>query len=217
MLICPSDFINLILLGKRYTDRQIIQISANKHYDHLLSLKIPGVHITKAGSYERDLRTRQDKSTYTVSQNTFIVFRLRIRVGMSAVTHSVLSDLCIPNSAFTITFVMTILYLHFFRNRTISSLAADWHVDPSTIRRWKTLYEEHSTAWKLALKKLHKDCNDHISLSDSVPPFPYSFYCYFNATFLDASCPHPILSGDPLHPPHPEPILERSDPSIFAL
>ena len=109
MLICPSDFIKLVLLGRRYTDRQVIELSAKNQFHHLLSLNISSVRITKAGSYKRNLCTRQNKDNG--SPDALSVPRIRIRAGLALHTHGLISDLCIPHSAYTITFVMTVLLL----------------------------------------------------------------------------------------------------------
>ena len=199
MLICPSDFINLVLLGRRYTDKQVIELSAKNQFHHLLSLNIPGVRITKAGSYKRNLCTRQNKDNG--SPDVLSVPRIRIRAGLAVHTHGLISDLCIPHSAYTITFVMTVLFLHFVRHRTIKELSDKWHVSPKTIRRWKKLYISHAAAWKTALKKFKENCDDAVSVIKSIPPFPYSFYCLLKVPFLNKSPSSLFLSGDPLRPP----------------
>ena len=203
MIICPSDFISLKLITAKYTDRQIALNSIYTHYHSLLKQKSHHMHVTRAGSYTRGLRTRQDRNSF--SQDTIVVPRVRIHCGMSVKTHGILSDLCIPHSVFTITFVMTVLYLHFIRHCSLEILALHWNVSVKTIKKWKKLYKTHASEWKLALQKLKKECDDRDSLQGSIPSFPYSFYCFFNIPFLDACCIHPILSDDPLHPPEHEP------------
>ena len=203
MFICPSDFIPLILLGSKYTDRQIVENSINHYHRALLKHNSPHMHITKSGSYTRGLRTLQDRDSF--SQDTVVVPRVRIRHGMSIQTHSILSDLCIPHSVFTITFVMTVLYLHFIKQVSINDLELQWHISGKTIRRWKKLYAAHAREWKLALQKLKKENDDLTSLNFSTPPPPFFFYCSFRPPFPCTYCIHLILSDDPLHPPDLEP------------
>ena len=199
MIICQSDFIPLLLLSTKYTDRQIAENSIYYHYQSLLKQKSHHMHITKAGSYTRGLRGRQDKDSFT--QKTLLIPRVRIRRGMSCKTHSFLSDLCLPHSVFTLTFVMTVIYLHFVKHCSLSYLEQHWHISIKTIKRWKKLYITQAKEWKLALQELKKECDDLASLEKSIPPFPYSFYCFFNTPFLSSCHTHLILSDDPFHPP----------------
>lgn len=167
-------------------------------------MNIHGIYATKAGSYKHNIVSVQDRIPHAdPSTDPVSIIRVRMRCGLASHTRGIISGLFIPHCSFTITMIMTVLYLHYVRKHTLSELSLQWHVSKKTIRKWKKLYTLHSEEWIHTLNDVKKDCDDDVSLQDQARLSGCSICYYIGLPLVYAGILPPL--PEPLHPPWVKP------------
>ena len=143
-----------------------------------------------AGSYERrifspDHYEEMDEKTHTTIPRIRFKKEYGDPAGDSA-SHAILGDLLIPNSSYTIRFVLTVLYESLHRECTINELCNKFEISTTTYYTWKKLFEAHAASWNRSLTEAAKLCKDLLSAIQSIPEFPCRFLTCFSVSFLQS-------------------------------
>lgn len=155
-----------------------------------------------AGSYDRFFITIQKGA---VLEHRLPIPRIRYRNGDIRYSHAVLLDIMKAHSSYSLRFVLTVLCMSLCKHASDTRIHDRYGISISTLRRWKALFNEHSSEWISALKKADKLCSDILSSLHPFPPDPstyllYTGLCYMQGKWLVRRA-FPSYAADPAKSP----------------
>ena len=188
MKIQQSIFTTLALAG-HHSDRELLFVAISnfrkEHHGQFQS----------AGSYERRMVSPDNYNSKDQAGQTVTIPRIRLKKDSPDVdpenpnaTHAVTADILIPNSSYTIRFVLTVLYGSLHRSGALDELCQKYQITHSTYYHWKHLFEAHCASWLHSLLEATRLCDDLFSAIQSIPAFPWRFYLAFSVSFLQSRC-----------------------------
>lgn len=173
MQISQSAFDVLHLL--KFTDIELYSF-------YLLSTDLSD--FTLAGTYERYIVSFDSNTQRKYSVK---VLRVRQRGDMARRTFSLRPDWLLPNSSFSIRFILSVIYHYLFtRDCSIPDFVDHWQISRSTLYIWLDLFKTCSHKWLKALSDSEKTARDIKSRKTSIPASPRSFLSLFGYDFFES-------------------------------
>ena len=80
----------------------------------------------------------------------------RYRCSSCRHTHALLSSCLVPYRSYSLRFILTVLYSHFGKQKTVEQISADFGIAVSTLYEWKKLFMRHKEVWLGVLKNLYR-------------------------------------------------------------
>lgn len=134
--------------------------------------------LISAGSYERDLITIRHSHKEILRVR---IQRFRLPDGS---THAVLSDLWIPESSYSVRFVLSVLLSYLHRKCSVRAFCSHWQISVSALYEWIHLFERHYAEWAGILSQAQKLSDEMLALVSCIPSFLFCFRCLFQFSFL---------------------------------
>lgn len=160
---------------------------------YLLSLDLSDY--TLAGTYERNIVSFDSNTQKIYSVK---ILRVRIRGDMSHRTFSLRPAFFLPNSPFSIRFILHVIYHYLFNRKCrIPDFVDRWQISRSTLYAWLALFKSCSEKWFESLSFSEKIVCDIKSKQDSLPASPRSFLHLIGLGFYESFAPITIPNIKP--------------------
>lgn len=151
----------------------------------------------RSGSYTRDLISFEHGK---IAINRITVTRIIKKGDMSRRSHSILPDIIIPCSSYSIRFILTVIYCYQHRNCSADSLCHKFQISRSTLHDWIRRFSNHIEKWLTAMKMAEQKLSSAYSIS-YIPDFARCFLDFFGFPFLTNLYNYRtiVISPEPCH------------------
>lgn len=136
-------------------------------------------HMDSFSSYHRDLITVSNGERTGAS-----LIVPRFRCTSCGHTHSILPDVLIPYSSYSLRFILSVLLDYLQHKYTVTDLCEHWEISVSTLYDWIHLFLEHYNSWCRSLERILRISYNAVSSVCNTDSFPSQFYTKFRFSFL---------------------------------
>ncbi|MCQ2511108.1 MAG: DUF6431 domain-containing protein [Lachnospiraceae bacterium] len=141
--------------------------------------------------YERDF-VYEDKG---VIKNQRVKIRI-VRCKYCSKLHSILPDVAVPFSSFSLLFILKVIRAYLMKKDTVSNICERWQIAPATLYSWVRRFHEQFRAWQKIVSCHASDPIEFVFQTDS---FPELFRKTAGYSFM--SVPQRGCSSDTVIPP----------------
>ena len=143
---------------------------------------------TRKGSFRKITPYRRSMISVRDGRRTEVFVSVpRVICKACGHTQSILPDILIPFSSYSVRFVITVLTEYDSKVYTVTGLCDKWQISVSTLYTWIHLFQEHAEDWFMSLSSVFRAIKDMLSQISLVCSFPLRFRMTAGFFFLQNS------------------------------
>lgn len=111
----------------------------------------------------------------------------RIKCTHCGKTESLLADILIPFSSYSLTFILQTLQDYLKRSGSVVAFCAEREISISTLYTWRKLFQQHYNLWFHSVQKICCVTQKSIVNIQNISCFPSAFQTKFHCVFMQFS------------------------------